>query len=373
MKDALRLASGKTIGHDQPVFIVAEIGNNHQGDLDTALAMVRQAADCGVDAVKLQKRNAQALLTTTGRQAPYCGSNSFGTTYGGHRQALELSLTDVQAVQALARELGLTFFASAWDAPSLQQMITLKAELLKIPSADMGCIPLLRQAGASNIPVILSTGMSGLPEIDLAVNELLSFHDNIILLHCNSTYPCPEERIGLPVMAQLRQRYKLPVGYSGHEQGLGPSVAAVALGACVIERHFTLNKHQKGTDHKASLEPHEMAALVRMVREVELALRLTDKQVCPSEIATGKKLRKSIVFARDLPSGHVLTEADLTVKCPGTGLSPVYWDDVLGSTLKQRVFYEEMLSWEMIVPDNSLGHHQSRVLQVGVKAAGGMP
>lgn len=214
---------------------------------------------------------------------------------------------------------------------------------------------MLRQAANLDVPVILSTGMNGLPEIDMAVAELRSFHDNIVVLHCNSTYPCPEERIGLPVIQLLRQRYKLPVGYSGHEQGLGPSVAAAALGACVIERHFTLDKNQKGTDHKASLEPAEMAALVRMVREVERAMILQEKQVCPSEVATAKKLRKSIVFARDLPAGHVLAESDLTVKCPGTGLSPVHWDDVLGSTLKAQVRCEEMLTWEAIIPDNSLG------------------
>jgi sialic acid synthase len=355
MKNAVILSSGKAIGHDNPIFIVAEIGNNHQGEVETALEMIQEAARCGVDAVKLQKRNTQALLTREGCATPYRGPNSFGPTYGLHRDALELDLEGMARVKALAEELGLVFFASAWDAPSLRQMAELGLELIKIPSADMGCIPLLRQAAALDVPVILSTGMNGLPEIDTAVAELRSYHDNIIVLHCNSTYPCPEDRIGLPVIQQLRQRYKLPVGYSGHEQGLGPSVAAAAVGACVIERHFTLDKNQKGTDHKASLEPAEMAALVRMVREVERAMLLREKQVCPSEVATAKKLRKSIVFARDLPAGHVLTESDLTVKCPGTGLSPVHWDDVLGSTLKIQARFEEMLTWEAIIPDNSLG------------------
>jgi len=285
MKNAVILSSDKAIGHDHPVFLVAEIGNNHQGEVETALEMIQEAARCGVDAVKLQKRNTQALLTREGCATPYRGPNSFGPTYGLHRDALELDLEEMARVKALAEELGLVFFASAWDAPSLLQMAELGLELIKIPSADMGCIPLLRQAAALDVPVILSTGMNRLPEIDTAVAELRSYHDNIIVLHCNSTYPCPEDRIGLPVIQQLRQRYKLPVGYSGHEQGLGPSVAAAALGACVVERHFTLDKSQKGTDHKASLEPAEMAALVRMVREVERAMELKEKQVCPSEVA----------------------------------------------------------------------------------------
>lgn len=367
MKNAVTLPSGKNIGHDHPIFIVAEIGNNHQGDLDTALEMIRQAARCGVDAVKMQKRDTQALLTREGYAAPYRGPNSFGLTYGEHRDALELNLEEMSRVKALAEELGLVFFASAWDAASMRQMAELGLELIKIPSADLCCIPLLRQAAGLGVPLILSTGMNGLPEIDTAVAELRSFHDDIVILHCNSTYPCPEERIGLPVIQRLRERYKLPVGYSGHEQGLGPSVAAAALGACVIERHFTLDRNQKGTDHKASLEPAEMAALARMVREVERAMELKEKQVCPSEVATAKKLRKSIVFARDLPAGHVLTESDLTVKCPGTGLSPVHWDDVLGSTLKTQVRFEEMLIWEAIVPDNSLARRSQEYRETKVQ------
>lgn len=374
MKNAVTLPSGKNIGHDHPVFIVAEIGNNHQGDLDTALEMVRHAARCGVDAVKMQKRNSRVLLTKEGYAAPYRGPNSFGLTYGEHRDALELNVEEMSRVKALAEELGLVFFASAWDSASMRQMAELGLELIKIPSADMGCIPLLRQVAGLGVPVVLSTGMNGLPEIDTAVAALRSFHDDIVILHCNSTYPCPDDLIGLPVIQHLRRRYKLPVGYSGHERGLGPSVAAAALGACVIERHFTLDKSQQGTDHKASLEPPELAALTHMVREVERAMELKEKQVCPSEIATAKKLRKSIVFARDLPAGHVLTESDLTVKCPGTGLSPLFWNDVLGSTLKTRVRREEMLAWEAITPDGSLGraggiaslHWEHGVLERGV-------
>jgi sialic acid synthase len=366
MKEAVRLKSGRGIGSEYPVFVVAEVGNNHQGDLDTALEMVRVAAACGVDAVKFQKRCTTALLTAEGRRAPYCGVNSLGKTYGEHRDALELSVEDMAQVKALADELGLVFFASAWDAPSLDEMASLGVELLKISSADLVSVPLLRRAAALNLPIILSTGMSDLPEIDSAVNEILKHHDNIVILHCNSTYPCPEEQIGLPVIAQLRRRYKVPVGYSGHEQGLGPSVAAVALGACVVERHFTLDKNAVGTDHKASLEPNELAALVVMVREVEKSMMVEEKQVYPSEVATAKKLRKSIVYTRDLPAGHVLTEADLAVKCPGSGVSPVYWDDVEGAVLKIRVRCEESLSWDQLTP---AGSKRARTISPGGKTA----
>ncbi len=152
----------------------------------------------------------------------------------------------------------------------------------------------------------------------------------------------------------LRERYRLPVGYSGHEKGFGPSAAAVAMGACIVERHFTLDKYQKGTDHKASLEPFEMAMLVNMVRDIEKAMLVREKIVSPSERASARKLRKSIVFTRDLPAGHVITEHDISVKCPGNGVSPMHWDDILGSTLLNQVRSEAMLSWQKIIPDNSL-------------------
>jgi sialic acid synthase len=353
MKETIRLRSGRVIGKRHPCFIVAEVGNNHQGKLDIALDMVREAARCGVDAVKFQKRHSESLLTWEGRNAPYKGKNSFGPTYGEHRDALELDLAEMAACKELAEELGMVFFASAWDATSLSQMAELGVELIKVSSADMVCAPLLRQAGAMKLPVIMSTGMSGYPEIDAALNILRNYHENIILLHCNSTYPCPEEHIGLPVMDVLRERYGLPVGYSGHEQGLGPSVGAAALGACVVERHFTLDRNLPGTDHKASLNPEGLESLCRMIREVERALHLREKQIFPSEAATAKKLRKSIIFARDLPPGHVLTPADVTVKCPGNGVSPIHWDDVIGSTMVTAARYEEQFSWDMVMPAGS--------------------
>lgn len=365
MKDAVRLKSGRGIGLDYPAFLVAEVGNNHQGSLSMALDMVRAAAACGADAVKFQKRDTDSLLTLEGRNAPYCGANSFGKTYGEHRNALELSREEMAETKRLAEELGMVFFASAWDSVSLAEMEELGVELVKFSSADLVSIPLLRQAGAMGVPVVLSTGMSSLPEIDAAVNELLKFHDDIVILHCNSTYPCPEENIALPVMEQLRRRYKLPVGYSGHERGLGPSVAAVALGACLIERHFTLDRNLPGTDHQASLEPADFGRMADMVREVEKAMLIREKQVSPSEVASAKKLRKSIIFARDLPAGHVLTEADLTVKCPGTGVSPVYWDDVVGSVLKTVVRFEEPLCWDHVTPAVS---NRARIMAAGRKS-----
>lgn len=339
---------GQRVGHGQPCFIVAEVGNNHQGDMGHARRMVEEAAKAGVQAVKFQKRHMESLLTRVGREAPYGGANSFGPTYGEHRLALELSVEDMAELKALSESLGLVFFASAWDEVSLDEMLGLDVEMLKVCSADLVNVPLLRRVAATRLPVILSTGMSSLDEIDAAVALVRSYHDSLVLLHCNSSYPCVEEQIGLPVMDTLRERYNLPVGYSGHERGLAPSVAAVALGACVVERHFTLDKTQVGTDHKASLEPAELASLVRMIREVESAMILKGKKVFPEELAAAKKLRKCMVFSRDLPAGHVLVPADLTTRSPLDGISPVHWDEVLGAVLLRPVKHEEPLQWETL-------------------------
>lgn len=344
----LRLRSGRKIGHDQPCFIVAEIGNNHQGEYDLAVQMIDIAAEIGVDAVKFQKRDTQALLTAEGAAAPYTGPNSFGPTYGEHRDALELDIFQMVELKKYAEAKGLIFFASAWDSISLNQIGGLGVELLKICSADLVNVPTLRQSAAMNLPIIMSTGMSTLDEIDFAVRTLAEYHEQIVLLHCNGSYPSHDEELSLPVMHTLKKRYGFPVGYSGHERGLGPSVGAVALGACVVERHFTLDKNMRGTDHKASLEPSEFESLVRMIREVEKAVKYKEKFVFPSEKAASNKLRKSIVAAVDLKAGQVLGNGDLTVKSPGTGISPLKWDEVRGSVLTTDLPKDTMLSWDML-------------------------
>ena len=345
---SITLRSGISIGAGHPCFIVAEIGNNHQGEFEIARQMVDEAAAAGVQAVKFQKRNNEALLTREGRAAPYTGPNSFGPTYGEHRNALELSIEQMAELKQYSESKGLVFFASAWDDPSLAQILDLDVELLKISSAELVNVPLVRKYAAANIPIILSTGMSGLEDIDVAMAEIRAYHDDVVLLHCNSTYPCPEDQIGLPVMEGLLERYRVPIGYSGHEKGVGPSVAAAALGACVVERHFTLDKTLKGTDHQASLEPHELEAMVAMIREVELAMQIRGKVVFPKEQAAAKKLRKCIVFSRDLPAGHILTEADLTTRCPRVGVSPVHWDEVVGGVVNRPVKHEEPVQWDTL-------------------------
>lgn len=352
---SIHLDCGKRIGRDHPVFLVAEIGCNHQGDMQTAMRMIEEAAKAGADAVKFQKRNIRALFTEEGYSRPYTGTDSFGPSYGRHREALELSLDELAALKQYAESHGLVFFASVWDIPSLEDILSLGVELIKIPSADLVNLPLLRRAAESGVPLVLSTGMSDIEDIDVAVAEILPFHDKVVLLHCNSSYPCPDEETAVPVMDLLYKRYGLPTGYSGHEKGLGPSLAAVArgacgaCGACMVERHFTLDKTLPGTDHKASLTPDEFSMLSGLAREIEASLAKKTKEVTPAEKKCAAKLRKSIVFSRDLPAGHVLEEADLTLKCPGDGVSPLMLDRVAGSILKKSVRHDALFDWDMVL------------------------
>lgn len=304
--------------------LVAEIGNNHQGDLELARQCVEAAARAGADMVKFQKRHMPSLFSPQGLARPYGGKNSFGATYGEHRERLELSVDDMVALKGHAEKLGLTFFASVWDEHSLEEMLSIGVGLLKLPSADLINLPLLRACAATRLPLILSTGMSTLAQIDLAVEIVKSYHDDVVLLHCNSTYPCLPENIGLPVMCRLAERYGLPTGYSGHEIGLGPSVGAAALGARMIERHFTLDKTLPGSDHACSLTPEEFSMLSRMVKEIEAASLITEKIFFAEEREVAGKLRKNFVAAYDLPAGHRLKESDLQLRCTGSGGDEVF-------------------------------------------------
>jgi len=345
------LKSGKIIGRGRPCFLVAEIGNNHQGDMGMAKEMVARAAEAGADAVKLQKRDIESLLTAEGRARPYTGRNSFGATYGEHRRALELSTDQMAELKHLAELLGLVFFASVWDAVSLKQMAALDMEMLKIASADLTTRPLLRMAASTGVPLVLSTGMSAWPEIDAAVACVQEYKTPTILLHCNSSYPCPDHETGVMVMEALRRRYGLPVGYSGHESGLGPSIAAAVMSACMVERHVTLDKSLPGTDHAASLTLDEFGQMARLIREAEASLSLREKRVSETERNCAAKLRKSIVFSRDMPAGRRIAETDLAAKCPGDGVSCLFWDKVVGRRLLRPVRCEEPFAWGMVAED----------------------
>lgn len=270
-------------------FIVAEIGQNHQGNLDIAKELIREAKLCGADAVKFQKRNVKLLLTPEEYNRPYDSPHSFGRTYGEHREFLELSAEAYAELKEYAEAQGLVFFASPWDVDSATFLYELGVPLFKIPSACLTNRALLRRVAGFGRPVIASTGMSTLAEIDEAVAILRQVP--LYLMQCTSAYPCEFNAVNLAVIPALRKRYGVPVGLSGHHRGIAVDAAAVALGARLLERHFTLDRTMKGSDHAASLEPPGLSKLVRDVRAVEQALGSGLKDVLPCEIPVKAKLR----------------------------------------------------------------------------------
>jgi sialic acid synthase SpsE len=347
----------RLVGDGQPCFVIAEGGVNHNGDLQLAEELVRIAADCQADAVKFQKRTIHQLLTRAALEKPYFGPNSLGATYGEHRFKLELGDAEWYRLRDLATGLGLEFMGSAWDRGSADLLDALDSPAIKTPSAVLTDLDLLEYIARKHKPMIVSTGMAELPEVDQAVERILRHTDKLILLQCTSAYPSQFADINLRVMDMFSTRFGVLVGYSGHELGIAVSEAAATLGACVVERHFTKDRTLPGPDHAASLEPTGLQKLVRDIRHIEVAMGSADKRVVASEVPVRARLAKSVVAARHISAGTVLQPDMLTVKGPGDGIPAnraalligrVAAVDVLADTLLPRA----ALDWEFL--DNTV-------------------
>jgi sialic acid synthase len=312
----------RLVGQGQPCYIVAEVGVNHNGRLDLAKRLVDSAAEAGVDAVKFQKRSIKDILIAEALQQPYTKPTSLGATYGEHRERLELSDQAYWELKTHCEAKAISFLASAWDIRSADFLEELGVPAYKIASADVTNLPLIERIARKGKPILISTGMSEMEEIYDAVATVREHHDQIILLQCTSAYPCDNDQINLRMMETLRREFDVLVGYSGHERGLAPSEAAAALGAVTIERHFTLDRTMPGPDHAASLEPHGLYLLVRNIRNIEAALGSPEKRVLDIERPVRERLAKSVVSACDIPAGTEITLEMLTVKGPGSGISP---------------------------------------------------
>jgi N-acetylneuraminate synthase/sialic acid synthase len=329
--------------------VIAEVGHNHQGDVAKCKDLFRSAKDCGVDAVKLQKRDNRALYTRAMYDKPYDHENSFGPTYGEHREALEFGRDEYVELQRYARELGLTLFATAFDIPSADFLARLDVPAYKIASGDLKSTPLLRHVAAFGRPMIVSTGGATLEDIQRAYDTLAPINRQICFLQCTAAYPASADELNLRVITTLRERYpELVIGLSDHENGIAMAVAAYVLGARVIEKHFTLNHTWKGTDHAFSLEPIGMRKLVRDLRRARVALGDGVKEPLPLEHAPLMKMGKKLVAARALGAGHVLSAADVAMKSPGDGLPPYYLDQILGRTLLVPLQPDEGIALEML-------------------------
>lgn len=316
--------------------IIAEAGVNHNGSLAIARQLIDKAVEAGVDIIKFQTFKAERLVAKSARQAEYQQRNigKEGESQLEMLKRLELSQEDHEELLAYCREKGIRFFSTAFDMESIDYLHSLHLGLWKIPSGEITNYPYLRKIAQYHEPVILSTGMCGLDDVEAAIKVFLENglqKEQITILHCNTEYPTPFEDVNLRAMHELSEKFGVSVGYSDHTQGIEVPIAAVALGATVIEKHFTLDRTMEGPDHKASLEPNELKAMVSAIRHIELSLGTGHKDVSPSERKNIEIARKSIVAARAIKKGEMLTEENLTVKRPGTGLSPMRWNEVTGT------------------------------------------
>jgi sialic acid synthase len=340
---------GVRIADDTDVFVIAEVGHNHQGDVETALKLLEAAHEVGANAIKLQKRDNRSLYTQAMFSKSYENENSFGDTYGEHREALEFGRDEYQQLQERARELGLTFFATAFDHPSADFLADLDMPAYKIASGDLRNLPLLRHVASIGKPVLFSSGAGELDDVRRAYDAIAEINPQVCILQCTASYPAPYEELDLMVIDTYRKEFPdAVVGYSGHENGIAMVLAASVIGARVVEKHFTLNRTMKGTDHAFSLEPVGMRKLVRDLRRLRTALGDGRKKVYPDEAAALQKMGKKLVAAHALPEGHVLGESDIAVKSPGDGLPPTELDSLLGRPLLRQVAEDEDLSHDVV-------------------------
>ncbi|AOX03989.1 N-acetylneuraminate synthase [Moorena producens PAL-8-15-08-1] len=314
--------------------IIAEAGVNHNGDMATARKLIDVAADAGVDLVKFQTFKADCLVTTQAKKAEY-QNHTTDSNESQHSMIRRLELTREMHQELIAhcQVRGISFFSTGFDLESIDLLVELGLDRFKIPSGEITNLPYLRHIGHYGKPIIMSTGMANLGEIEAALDILEQAgtgRDQITVLHCNTEYPTPIKDVNLRAMVTIREALGVAVGYSDHSLGIEVPIAAVALGATVIEKHFTLDRSLPGPDHRASMEPEELKAMVTAIRKIEQALGDGRKGPSPSEVKNKPIARKSIVAAGAIKAGEVFTACNLAVKRPGIGISPMRWDEVLG-------------------------------------------
>ena len=329
--------------------IIAEAGVNHNGSLELAKQLVKKAYEAGVDYVKFQTFKSEKVVSKNAKKADYQIENTGEKEESQLEMVkkLELSYDDHQILIDYCNELGIKFFSTAFDFDSIEYLHSLGLCLWKIPSGEVTNYPFLKRIAAYNEKTILSTGMCDMQDVRNAVEALYKnglSKENLILLHCNTEYPTPFEDVNLKAMNALRKEFGVEVGYSDHTKGIEVPIAAVALGATVIEKHFTLGRTLPGPDHKASLEPVELKAMVSAIRNIEKAMGGDGtKHVSESERKNIAIARKSIVAAMDIKAGEVFTEENLTVKRPGNGITPMRWEEVLGMKAKRDFNEDELI------------------------------
>jgi N-acetylneuraminate synthase/sialic acid synthase len=343
------LIDGQEITDASECYVIAEIGHNHQGKLETARELFRAAKECGANAVKLQKRDNRSLYTKAMYNKPYDHENSFGSTYGEHREYLEFGKEEYEELKQFAKELGITFFATAFDFRSADFLAELETPAFKIASGDLKNTPLLKYVAGFQKPMIVSTGGGTLEDVQRAYDAIMPINRQLCILQCTAGYPCAFEEMNLRVITSFRERFPdIIIGLSSHDNGIAMAVAGYMLGARVIEKHFTLNRAMKGTDHAFSLERAGMRRTVRDLQRARAALGTGIKATYESERAPLLKMGKKLVAARDLPANHKLTSDDIAIKSPSDGLPPYELDRVIGMVTVRPIKEDENIAWESL-------------------------
>lgn len=338
---------GKSYDDSSLPFVIAELGHNHQGNLETCLQMIRAAAFSGASAVKLQKRSNIDLFTKNAFDAPYNSENAYGPTYGLHREALEFGEAEYKECILEAQRNNITFFSTAFDFQSVDFLMNLGVPAIKIASGDLKSTPLLKYVSTLGVPLIVSTGGADLSDVDRAVNLLFNAGSRFAILQCTAGYPPKYEELNLRVISTFRERYPdTVIGYSGHDSGIAMSLVAYVLGARVIEKHFTLNRAMKGTDHAFSLEPGGMRKLVRDLERAQISLGDGEKRVYESEIAPIRKMGKMIVAGTNIAAGTVANLSMFEFRSPSEGLHPYQVEQLVGLRFARDVASGESIGME---------------------------
>ena len=336
------------IADDTDTYVIAEIGNNHQGDLEKCKEMFKVAKQhCGVTAVKLQKRDNKTLFTRAMYVSEYNSENAFADTYGAHREKLEFGRDEYIELKRYAKELGISFFATAFDIPSANFLVELDMPAYKIASGDLTNTPLLKHVASFGKPMFVSTGGGTMEDVRRAYETIMPINRQLCILQCTAGYPPEWEQLDLGVITTFRHAFPdAVIGFSSHDSGIAMGPPAHVLGSRVIEKHFTLNRAQKGTDHAFSLEPTGLRKLVRDLQRTKLSLGKGEKRRYDSEVGPIKKMSKKLVAARDLPAGHILAAEDIAIKSPGDGLKPYMFDTMVGRRLIKDLKVDDTLRVE---------------------------
>lgn len=336
---------GTVINDESDCYVIAEIGHNHQGNVDKCKELFRVAQSCGANAVKLQKRDNRTLFTKDMYNSKYNSENAFGDTYGAHREFLEFGFDEYQELKRYAKELGITFFSTAFDVKSADFLARLDMPAYKIASGDLTNIPLLKYVARLGKPMVISTGGGTAEDVRRAYDAVRPINSQIAILQCSAGYPPAWEELNLRVIETFRREFPdVVVGLSSHDSGIAMALVGYVLGARIVEKHFTLNRAWKGTDHAFSLEHSGMEKLVRDLKRARLALGDGVKRRYDSEIKPLYKMAKKIVLARDLPKDHVLSLNDLAIRSPNDGMPPYEIEKLVGKRLMRAMPEEYSIS-----------------------------